>query len=479
MKGQRSLENFDEYNIRPPILSSPRSLEACKQQGIKPDELVYRYLESFYDRNISADIQKLRWQHYERKRKEKISLLRDTRQKIIAESVGAGRGGGRGSGAVGIPEKSSALDKEQKQIEAMKARRQAELEQMINYELKMQEMQEEKNRELARQKAIQEEQRLERQRRQKEWDQQKREKEIRLAEEEKLMELERKRMAAEEHQREKARAELEKEKEIQRKREARQREIEAQQKRQALAEKTQAILDAQQEQIMQRKLEMQRKEEKRVAAMEAKRVALMIQNEEQRLHTTMRIQGALEAQRAALAKKKREFDERQRRNEKRRAEFEQQKLAEIEETRQRAAEKNEMIQQVLERMDQLEEEKKLVLIERERESTKVLQKVREEREQTHRKNMELLKQKQGDKLEAVERLRRIDEYKREQAKARIDQDDARTTKIKETKQAMLDQRRRLKRENDLEKQRVVASMEKMRVAGKGNKLAKQMMEGSP
>merc|ERR1711871_1683988 len=109
------------------------------------------------------------------------------------------------------------------------------------------------------------------------------------------------------------------------------------------------------------------------------------------------------------------------------------------ETRQRAAEKNQMIQQVLERMDQLEEEKKLVLIERERESTKVLQKVREEREQTHRKNMELLKQKRGDKLEAVERLRRIDEYKREQAKARIDQDDARTTKIKETKQAMLDQ----------------------------------------
>ena len=40
------------------------------------------------------------------------------------------------------------MDKEQKQIEAMKARRQAELEQMINYELKMQEMQEEKNREV-------------------------------------------------------------------------------------------------------------------------------------------------------------------------------------------------------------------------------------------------------------------------------------------------------------------------------------------
>lgn len=42
-KVHRSLENFDEYNITPPLLTSPRSLEACRRQGIEAEELVFRY----------------------------------------------------------------------------------------------------------------------------------------------------------------------------------------------------------------------------------------------------------------------------------------------------------------------------------------------------------------------------------------------------------------------------------------------------
>ncbi len=40
----RSLENFDEHNIDPPLLTSPRSLEACRRQGFTPEEFVFRYL---------------------------------------------------------------------------------------------------------------------------------------------------------------------------------------------------------------------------------------------------------------------------------------------------------------------------------------------------------------------------------------------------------------------------------------------------
>jgi hypothetical protein len=39
-----SLENFDPYNVVPPLLTSPRSLEACRRNGVKPEELVYRCL---------------------------------------------------------------------------------------------------------------------------------------------------------------------------------------------------------------------------------------------------------------------------------------------------------------------------------------------------------------------------------------------------------------------------------------------------
>lgn len=107
-KVHRSLENFDEYNITPPLLTSPRSLEACRRQGIEAEELVfrffsftpgeseqdsrlaplpahlflphYRYEDSFAEHGITQDIQEIRWRHYEKKRREKLSLVREDRQ---------------------------------------------------------------------------------------------------------------------------------------------------------------------------------------------------------------------------------------------------------------------------------------------------------------------------------------------------------------------------------------------------------------
>ena len=39
-----SLENFDESSAREPIVTSPRSILACKRQGILPSELVQKYV---------------------------------------------------------------------------------------------------------------------------------------------------------------------------------------------------------------------------------------------------------------------------------------------------------------------------------------------------------------------------------------------------------------------------------------------------
>ena len=68
----RSLQNFDESNTLKPILNSPRSLEACRRQGLKPEEFVYRHPESFEEPGASAEIVQLRWRHYEKKRREKL-----------------------------------------------------------------------------------------------------------------------------------------------------------------------------------------------------------------------------------------------------------------------------------------------------------------------------------------------------------------------------------------------------------------------
>jgi hypothetical protein len=71
----RSLENFDEYNIEPPLLTSPRSLEACLRQGLQPEELVFRYFDSFQEQGAASDLQEIRWKHYEKKRLEKLAQV--------------------------------------------------------------------------------------------------------------------------------------------------------------------------------------------------------------------------------------------------------------------------------------------------------------------------------------------------------------------------------------------------------------------
>ena len=75
-KVHRSLENLDEYNIEPPLLTSPRSLEACLRQGIEPEELVFRYFDSFFEQGVAEDLQEIRWKHYEKKRLEKLAQVR-------------------------------------------------------------------------------------------------------------------------------------------------------------------------------------------------------------------------------------------------------------------------------------------------------------------------------------------------------------------------------------------------------------------
>ena len=74
-KVHRSLENFDEHNIDPPLLTSPRSLEACLRQGLEAEELVFRYFDSFCDQDVAEDLQEIRWKHYEKKRLEKLAQV--------------------------------------------------------------------------------------------------------------------------------------------------------------------------------------------------------------------------------------------------------------------------------------------------------------------------------------------------------------------------------------------------------------------
>ena len=81
-----SLTNFDECKRTPPFLTSPRSLDACDRQGIKPDELLARPLQTFIEKGVPDEIARMRYEHYESRRKEKLALVRNEYRSIVSES---------------------------------------------------------------------------------------------------------------------------------------------------------------------------------------------------------------------------------------------------------------------------------------------------------------------------------------------------------------------------------------------------------
>jgi hypothetical protein len=79
-----SLANFDETNPKV-VINSPRSLKACKIEGILPDELTYKPIEAFNDRALSPRLVKLRYDFFEAKRRDLLAAARRARDGMLAE----------------------------------------------------------------------------------------------------------------------------------------------------------------------------------------------------------------------------------------------------------------------------------------------------------------------------------------------------------------------------------------------------------
>lgn len=70
--------------------NSPRTLEACKREGIEPGELVHRPYEEFASKVLPEELAKMRYDYYENKRQELIKIIKKARRKIIKEEKGEG-----------------------------------------------------------------------------------------------------------------------------------------------------------------------------------------------------------------------------------------------------------------------------------------------------------------------------------------------------------------------------------------------------
>ena len=73
------------------MINSPRSLEACRQLGIIPNELYFHDFETYVKMNpeviaLPKEIQKIRFENIDNYRKETIQMVIDQREKIISLS---------------------------------------------------------------------------------------------------------------------------------------------------------------------------------------------------------------------------------------------------------------------------------------------------------------------------------------------------------------------------------------------------------
>merc|ERR1719160_2262421 len=83
-KPQVTLSDFPEYDPGA-YINSPRSLTACKQEGVMPLDLIYKPLETFSEKGLSPRLVKLRYDFFEAKRRDLLSSTRRAREALIGD----------------------------------------------------------------------------------------------------------------------------------------------------------------------------------------------------------------------------------------------------------------------------------------------------------------------------------------------------------------------------------------------------------
>ena len=480
-------------NENPPIgrtLLTPRSAEVCLAQGINPEILKIRDVDSFWEPGIDPTIQRMRHEAYVARRYDLMKTCRLERKKIInAHLISNAPASKAPPGAAGMtPEEilkaqeeatSTLIAQEQQRMKKMQERQEKELEQMLSYEVERAKVTAEMNK------------RIEEAAKKEEMRKKQREKRLKLmAEERRLREMQK--VAQEEmeeaRRRETAKRMFEKEKELQDKKileekinKRKAREADAEKRRKQQEHKAQVARYFAEEQMRLRKRleDMQGAEVKKQAAIREKQIATAREVQLRRAMAEERISKNMEMARAVEQKRKDDFLAKQAHHD---------ELRKVHLTQQEK-ERDLHAQEVL----LAEQRRRMILIEKHREleakSEEMLQKFEEEEvhveavKTLRKKENDLLKEKSTLKLqmkkENVRRVSRMMEYKRMKTLKKIEDTDQRITTMVDQKQKLIEDRRKATQKTKLQKEKIAGLMEKVRSnASLAGKIVSQAMTGT-
>ncbi|KDO28423.1 hypothetical protein SPRG_06660 [Saprolegnia parasitica CBS 223.65] len=467
--------------INPPpekIVLSPRSAEACLRTGVNPETLKIRDLESFEVAGVSPAVQKMRHEAYSMRRHDQMKLVRAEKKVILADEDASSEAvpGSHRSPSNSPPKKSdsqsSMIDLEKRRLEKVQFRQQREIEQMLEFEMKMNRLQEEAAQKVLREKQLHDQIEHDKALRVKELAEAKRLKEIQKKAQEDAAEERRRQIAAQMFQRDKELAEQKARQERLRRIETKLREEERQKKAEEHKQKTEAILAKQQSEIQARLEELTVAEETRQRMLEEQQEQRMRDMEERREMVAARIDSNLRQARRVEKQRKREIQMKQRQSEQQRAQVK------AEQERQRELAKQEM--ELMERKRQLvledarreEERKKAELLERQREVDENVQNVQEAHYRALQLKREQRQIQKQLKLSNVDRMKRIQEYKRLETLRKIREAEERTEAMIQQKVELIRQRKEASVRSKIQRDTIVQTMENVKVTKKWKKASK-------
>ncbi|KAH7488339.1 Reticulocyte-binding protein 2-like protein a [Phytophthora ramorum] len=539
-----TLSNFDETDTTAdPILTSPRSIEACRMLGVEPEELVQRPLEYFVrsserGRSENHKFVAKRAARYEKNRQVQLRNVRAQRQELIEAQLRGIRGSMSlrtrsycrspvGAARLGFPGTTysccssqndfSMIEREKRELERIQQRQALEMQQMLNFELKMSDLHQEREKKEREQKRREELFAKERTRKQREADEQRRQQEIERAEQHRLdLELARKR--AEEQQKEIMRREQRvKQEEARRQRDAQLSEKERLRHQEEARMQNELYQLAQEREATRKLREMQAREEKLTEERERHRKAKARELEEKQARNTERIALVLQEKDLQRRAQLEEAARKHQQSEERRQAFEEERRAKEEEVRLQAQRKKEAIEGVQiqlasneaqrrERLREQERQAQLRLMQREREKQQQLEaqqreerRLERERRRAYERMESQLQKKQSAILRKTEekaavaqmmqkqkyasvrarlldaklreeeiqtalmRKSKQDEYRTNLLLSRIENDNERTQHLKQHRTDLIRRRQQIKQTANRQKHEILESFYKMKV----------------
>ncbi|POM68789.1 GTP-binding protein, partial [Phytophthora palmivora] len=465
--------------------------------------LKIRDLDSFYDPDVTTAVQRMRHEAYSLRRHEEMQALRVEKQKLvdaadrgvntmpsrlvgIAGSKRATKSSTRpktdtdgpssmSSGVTSTPGKKSSsalLQIERQRLEKVRQRQERELGQMLEFEMKMNRLQQEATEKMEREKRQHEAMERSRMRFAQELAAEKRAREIKKKAQLDAEEERRKELAAQLAARDRALAEEKSRQEKLRRIEAREREEERKIKAEEHRAQTEALLHAQQMEIQARLRELDLAEKAREEMVEQQRAERAIAMDARRREVTLRIRKNLRASKKLEAQRKREIQRKQLASEALREAHEQEerRSRELQAQQQLAIEKKRQLVLAEARRD--EARKKEELLERQREIERNVQQVQKNQEHERALRSEYKKLQTQLKLDKVERMKRVQEYQRLEMQRKMQDTEARTQHMLNEKESLVNRRKQLAIKTKIQRDMIMRTMENVKITKKWHQASK-------